>query len=126
MLGDWLTLEGVNFRVVKINNLDVELVDQKGKRYISSAGDTADGLPLTSEILEKNGFKDYGEIREYQFAEDGEQYRFYLKKMYKDGQFDCWGTNIGGVLPSLIKYVHELQHALRLCGLAELADNFKI
>ena len=23
-------------------------------------------------------------------------------------------------------YVHELQHALRLCGLDELADNFKI
>ncbi|MBQ0088527.1 MAG: hypothetical protein KBT27_04250 [Prevotellaceae bacterium] len=25
-----------------------------------------------------------------------------------------------------IKYVHELQHALRLCGLNDLADNFKI
>lgn len=25
-----------------------------------------------------------------------------------------------------VKYVHELQHALRLCGLNELADNFKI
>lgn len=25
-----------------------------------------------------------------------------------------------------IEYVHELQHALRLCGLNDLADNFKI
>lgn len=25
-----------------------------------------------------------------------------------------------------IRYVHELQHVLRLCGLTELADNFKI
>lgn len=25
-----------------------------------------------------------------------------------------------------VKYVHELQHALRLCGLSELADNLKI
>lgn len=25
-----------------------------------------------------------------------------------------------------IYYVHELQHALRLCGLNELADNFKV
>ena len=25
-----------------------------------------------------------------------------------------------------IKYAHELQHALRLCGLSELADNLKI
>ena len=25
-----------------------------------------------------------------------------------------------------IKYVHELQHALRLCGLSELAENLKV
>lgn len=25
-----------------------------------------------------------------------------------------------------IKYVHELQHALRLCGMNDLADNFKV
>lgn len=25
-----------------------------------------------------------------------------------------------------VKYVHELQHALRLCGLSELAENLKI
>ena len=25
-----------------------------------------------------------------------------------------------------VKYVHELQHALRLCGLSELADNLEI
>ena len=25
-----------------------------------------------------------------------------------------------------VKYVHELQHALRLCGLSELANNLKI
>jgi len=83
-------------------------------------------IPLTAEILEKNGFKDYTEIYEYQFEEDGEKYRFYIKKMYEDGKFDCWGTNIGGVLPSLITSVNELQHALRLCGLNDLADDFKV
>lgn len=25
-----------------------------------------------------------------------------------------------------VKYVHELQHALRLCGLSELAENLKV
>lgn len=29
-------------------------------------------------------------------------------------------------LCSKVKYVHELQHALRLCGLSELANNLKI
>lgn len=84
-------------------------------------------IHITAEFLEKNGFKDYTEIREYQFEEDGEGYRFYLKKMYnKDNVCDAWGTNIGGVLPSIIRYVHELQHALRLCGLNDLADNLKL
>lgn len=82
---------------------------------------------LTDEILVKNGFKDYDEIKEYQFIEDGEEYRFYLKKMYnKNGICDAWGTNIGGVLPSLISSVHELQQALRLAGLREKADRFKV
>lgn len=94
--------------------------------FAEEAIDNFQPIPLTAEILEKNGFKDYDEIKEYQFEEDGEKYRFYLKKMYLDGKFDCWGTNVGGVLPSLIASVHELQHALRLCGLNELADNFKI
>lgn len=84
-------------------------------------------IQLTTEILKKNGFKDYTEIFEYQFEEDGEKYKFYLKKMYnKNNEQVCWGTNIGGVLPSLITYVHELQHALKICGLGDLADNFKV
>lgn len=84
-------------------------------------------IPLTPEILELNGFKDFGEIKEYYFEEDGEKYSFYLKAMYIKDKVHCaWGTNIGGVLPSIIMYVHELQHALRLCGLTNLADNFKI
>ena len=29
-------------------------------------------------------------------------------------------------LSAKVKYVHELQHALRLCGLSELANNLKI
>lgn len=84
-------------------------------------------IPLTDEILVKNGFKDYDEIKEYQFIENGEEYRFYLKKMYnKNGICDAWGTNIGGVLPSLISSVNELQQALRLAGLTEIANNFKV
>ena len=44
-------------------------------------------------------------------------------------QYDFWfitssdrDLNISGQ----IRYVHQLQHALRICELDELADNFKI
>ena len=49
-----------------------------------------------------------------------------------------WVANVEGIVEKFpdeythsflrinVFYVHELQHALRLCGLNELADNFKI
>ena len=63
----------------------------------------------------------------YRFEEDGKSYNLYLKEMFnKDGQQDAWGTDICGVLPSIIMYVHELQHCLRMTGQNDLADNFKV
>ena len=40
----------------------------------------------------------------------------------------CGEDNDGGFLDVVLpcKYVHQLQHALRLCGLDELADKFKV
>lgn len=52
---------------------------------------------LTYEILEKNGFVFNGYLVGMCMSEDLE-----------------------------FHYVHELQHTLRLCGLDELADNFKV
>lgn len=67
-------------------------------------------IPLTAEILEKNGWK-FDEI-------DGTYYN----------KIDVYGRKapysiFDGII---INSVHELQHALRLCGLNELADNFKL
>lgn len=78
-------------------------------------------IPLTSEILKLNGFlikkikcelqiDDYTSIELYQ---DGV---LYISKQL---------PNIGRIQIE-IKFVHELQHALRLCGLNNLAENFKI
>lgn len=125
MMGDWVMHnDGTPMRVSVVKqdcfacSSQPHLYDYNNEFY---------PIPLTPEILEANGFKDYGEIKEYQFEEDGEKYAFYLKAMYnKNNVRDAWGTNIGGVLPSVIMYVHELQHALRLCGLGEIADNLKV
>lgn len=74
-------------------------------------------IPLTPEILEKNGWKE----TEYWYE-------------YKDGNTiiqyslsNIWGI-INGVEIEHFKceYVHQLQHLLRLCGLDELVDNFKV
>lgn len=38
---------------------------------------------------------------------------------------NTFGLLVCGVIQQL-EYVHELQHALRVCGLSDIADNFKV
>ena len=100
-------------------------------------------IPLTPEILMKNGFDpetfltaEWG--RKVYFKEfpgcvvepaDSGKYIFgttkYWSETYGDGSPKDWGTMYESRIYNL-QYVHELQRALRLCGLNELADNFKV
>lgn len=70
------------------------------------------GIGLTSEILEKNGFfKEWDEDIMLMscgtiIVEIGDNY-----KLYKDGKM-----YLRGVLAPLY-YVHQLQHAMRICGI---------
>ena len=74
-------------------------------------------IPLTPEILEKNGWKETACWHEYQNGKNTIQ---------------CCLPDMRGIINEIeiehfeCKYVHQLQHLLRLCGLDELADNFKI
>lgn len=74
-------------------------------------------IPLTPEILEKNGWEETEYWHEY---EDGNTIIQYSLS-------NIWGI-INGIEIEHFKceYVHQLQHLLRLCGLDELADNFKV
>lgn len=129
MIGDFvLTPIGKIAKVSEISSIDNEI----GVFFTTPADEDVfditeiKPIPLTREILKKNDFEG-DRIMEYRFEEDGETYNLYLKEMYnRDGEQDSWGTSIGGVLPSVVMYVHELQHILRLAGLKEKADNFKI
>ena len=71
-------------------------------------------IELTPEILEKNGWWYDGDDM-WQHEEVG----FYIEKW--DGRFQCYEIN-----DIKLDSVHELQQILRLCGLNELADNFKV
>lgn len=73
-------------------------------------------IPLTDDILDTLGFAKYSYDESTGHWSNG------------DVNIDFDGEYYTTVLDMLfeIKYVHELQHALRLCGLNELADNFKL
>lgn len=75
-------------------------------------------VPLTPEILEKNGFvkgdtMDLGDeiycVKLFNIHYDNEEREFWVCNFFESG----YGTGINDIFQ--IKYVHELQHALRLC-----------
>ena len=65
-------------------------------------------IPLTPEILEKNGFH-YNDLP---FVQSWEQFGLSL---YLGG--DGYRINCGQNVAMVIDSVHQLQHALRLCGI---------
>lgn len=72
-----------------------------------------EGIPITPEILEKNGW--WYDMDTW----NHEEVNFCIEKW--DGRFQCYDIN-----QIKLDSVHKLQHVLRLCGLNELADNFKV
>ena len=79
-------------------------------------------IPLTPEILEKNGFIKVNSQRyDYGYPDTD----CYVKVNPKKNMIHVNGRNANSNLYSH-SFVHELQRVLRLCGLDELADNFKV
>ena len=92
-------------------------------------------ISLTSEILEKNGWIQC----KYETCKSIYEYKgLHLRHTMIKRSNDRWVANVDGIVEKFsneymhsflrinVFYVHELQHALRLCGLNELADNFKV
>ena len=131
MIGDWVNflidIEGGDTEYCPKNEIyqpmRVDSVSSLGEVSSAFFGVTNDvaqlqPIPLTVEILEKNGFDvSDKEVMQYHFEEDGEKYHFSLRQMYdKDGKPHGYSFYAFNVL-TLLDYVHELQHALRLCNI---------
>lgn len=115
MIGDWVSYIGNGGReqrkVLEITSLrQVQLWDGKnmsswflvGEKYIEP-------IPLTPEILEKNGFTRYGQVYtnlQQWVGKFGDK----RKSFVQDIRTGEWGMN-----DVWINYVHELQHVLKLC-----------
>ena len=120
MIGDWVRVKG---------HLDYDKVqeiarDESMQWYISFACSATlfrayefEPVLLTPEILEKNGWKYTTYCHEYQYGKNTIQCRL----PYMVGRIN--GIDIENFK---CEYVHQYQHLLRLCGLNELANNFKI
>ena len=129
MVGDWVTNEhGLPAQIINVDNLCAFTIfggneDDEGEPWVF---DDSVNLPvpilLTPEILEKNGFTKVNSQRyDYGYPDTD----CYVKVNPKKNMIHVNGRNANSNLYSH-SFVHELQRALRLCGLDELADNFKV
>ena len=107
MLGDWISFNGEPVKVVHI----VSGINE----------DDYNPIPITAELLEKNGFKKYGDTG------------WWLEDDYYDIQIYEWSDSIWVFKyestemntpyeQRTFSYVHNLQHALRECGIDEEID----
>ena len=119
MIGDWVMYH--NHIPMKITQLSPDFDDM----------DDLNPIPLTGEILKKNGFKEgtysilgkggYKSFPEYKYInreEITDTSKNLIKVSYSDENGGVYDISFGiGSHIFDLKYVHELQHALRLCGI---------
>ena len=129
MIGDWISYipeiaEGEDSYLGEPHNIQVDLSClQKIDELIFAP------IPLTAEILEKDGWeRDIDKEWKYNNSHILPHYCYQWEKrnvkieMYSGLE----GFTISLIIGRRFYAVHELQHVLRLYGLDELADNFKI
>ena len=145
MVGDWVRIGKSNLcipqgTIVKIRAIDDlnSLTLQSGKKLEGSVHcqpieetafsggiwvDFLEPIPLTGEILEKNGFVkcEDGAWSLFQYKENGENA---LSQIYWSAdplylEISSYTSQTGEFNRMGVRYVHELQHALRLCGISK-------
>lgn len=116
------TISNIETRAAKVNFLT-------NKEIFTDASTIREFLlepiPLTAEILEKNGWnelswKDVKYHTGLTTAYKRDDYTIQIGYNELINMYDIFNGFVS------FKTVHQLQHALRLCGLNELADNFEI
>ena len=120
MLGDWVQgfLPDTYSQIVGIQNEFGVSVITPNKCYMELSVDDIQPIPLTPEILKKNGFQ----------TSDAKDGGFVLAEDYYDLFIYEWSDSIwvfryectemdAPVEQFTLGYVHDLQHAFRLCGI---------
>ena len=145
-IGDWVQDEnGFQWQIIGVGDdyAYATFEDNEGDPWeFDDKDDQPEGIPLTKEMLDANGFR-------YENENNGFGTYFCSRIESRDSAFSMyiyvrWVESSEGRTPIGIYcaerenskdnavtirrefYVHTLQHALRLVGLSEIADNFKV
>ena len=136
MVGDWIAdNNGFQWQITNVGD------DYAYATFEGNEGDQPEGIPLTKEMLDANGFRYEEHYGQYHTRSIIGDYRCTSKMcvsvtwhkspegLHVAYYIDCFNNNEHNGNSVTIQsnlYVHTLQHALRVVGLNELADNFKV
>ena len=113
MIGDWVYMEKSG-KPVRVESVGYTVF--AGYEHFQEIDGSLYGInpiPLTHEILEKNGWilKEFGCHKQFQYSFEDCDTEIILKIDYENPNFIISCFRVGFEL----KYVHELQHLLNLC-----------
>lgn len=121
MVGDivWYGKRRYATRLVNVDGLIMPFYDLDDTKVCYGSVKDIEPICLTADILLRNGFREEG----------GGYVRFFPDK----GLFTTFTSRVDGrqcllvgSLEVAISHVHEFQHILRICGLGDIADAFKV
>ena len=125
-IGDLILINNTPHKIQAIDSIDAEILADDELYYVGEdrchSEDKIEGIPITLEILEKNGFIKVNSQR-YDYGHPDTD--CYVKVNPKKNMIHVNGRNANSNLYSH-SFVHELQRALRCCGLWDIADDFKV
>lgn len=120
-IGDYVNYRGQNIKVTSLYDKGgSNEVGWSEKESVWVNASNVEPIPLTPEILEKKGFEKQLGNFVYENEDESLRIEFYPKNInYTNGCYDYIDIERGCVTitEKPIEFVHELQHALRLCGI---------
>ena len=137
MIGDWVCLKDdtKSELPLKVDGVLTDDISLEGEGFLGGVDGLIRPIPITPEILEKNGFYDRNTQWYYKRFGSYVCFDIAISLVYREIKVskvcgagtDCEEEEYGSsIVFGNDICVHTLQHALRLCGLDELADNFKV
>lgn len=127
MIGDYVKYQGYNYIIEEISTKGwIHLIHPEVKVRVNMTSDyiidLLEPILLTPEILKANGFEQNINYEDDYSFED-------TTIIFKHNDKYLFTASINGskgMLYLCANYVHELQHALKICGLNKLANNLKL
>lgn len=133
MIGDWVSCGGTPIRVENVHGdcinfqHDIPFVQEEFMIEYTKIKP----IPLTTEILGKNGFSIDDSFHPHRRWNSADNRIILHNEDEYLNTFNKWHVHVDTedmrTIGSIeLTYVHQFQQFLRLCGMDELADNFKI